>query len=298
MDYHLSTIYMISRLLYYLFLKPLSYLSMWFLHRISDLLFVVVYYLIAYRKKVVIENLTNSFPQKPPQEIGEISRKFYRHLCDIIMESVKLFSISDAEALRRCTPSGTELLHRLYAEGRSAIIIGGHYNNWELAALRFKPLIPHRVIGIYSPLKNVFFNTKIQQSRARFGMELVPVKNTKQSFLALETERFVAIFGADQSPSRTSKNHYWTTFLHQDTAVFYGAEKYARKYNLPVIFVKIYKIKRSMYRYELALIEENPADTPKGEITKKHVQLLEQQIIEQPEYWLWTHKRWKIKRFL
>jgi len=287
---------MISKFLYYLFLKPLSYLPMWFLHRISDVLFVIAYYISPYRKKVVIENLTNSFPQKSPKEIREISRKFYRHFCDIIVESLKLFSISDAEALRRCAPSGTEILHRLHAEGRSAIIISGHYNNWELAVLRFKPLVPHRVIGIYSPLKNEFFDKKIQQSRTRFGLELVSVKRTKQLFAELQDERYVMVFGADQSPSRTSTNHYWTRFLNQDTAVFYGAEKYARAYNLPVIYAKINKMKRGMYHFELELIEENPADTPKGEITQRHVQLLEQQIIEQPEYWLWTHKRWKIKR--
>jgi len=145
-------------------------------------------------------------------------------------------------------------------------------------------------------LKNVFFDNKIQQSRTRFGLELVSVKRTKQLFEELQDERFVMVFGADQSPSRTSTNHYWTQFLNQDTAVFYGAEKYAREYNLPVIFAKINKTKRGMYHFELELIEENPADTLKGEITKKHVQLLEQQIINQPEYWLWTHKRWKIKR--
>ncbi len=289
---------MLSRLLYYLIIKPLSLLPMWLLYRVSDLIFAVVYYLISYRKKVVIENLTRSFPKKSKQEIRQITKQFYRHFCDIIVESVKLFSISDAEALRRCTPSGTELLHRLHAEGRSAIIIAGHYNNWELAVLRFKPLVPHRVLGIYSPMKNVFFNQKIYKSRTKFGLELVSVKDVKTTFEALKNEANIMVFGADQSPSRTSKNHYWTTFLNRDTAVFYGAEKYAHTYNLPVIFAKINKIKRGYYKFELILIEENPADTPYGEITEKHVRLLEQQITAQPEYWLWTHKRWKIKREL
>lgn len=287
---------MFSAFLYYLIIKPLSLLPMWCLYRVSDLIFAVVYYLIPYRKKVVIDNLTRSFPQKSKWEIQQISKRFYRHFCDIMVESVKLFSISDAEALRRCSPSGTELLHRLHTEGRSAIIIAGHYNNWELAVLRFKPLVPHRVLGIYSPLKNVFFNKKIYTSRTKFGLELVSVKDVKTTFETLKNEPTIMVFGADQSPSRTSKHHYWTNFLNQDTAVFYGAEKYARAYNLPVIFAKINKTKRGYYEFDLILVEENPADTPYGEITEKHVRLLEQQINKQPEYWLWTHKRWKIKR--
>lgn len=269
---------------------------MWCLHRISDLIFLITYYIIPYRKKLVIKNLTNSFPQKSEKEIRQITKQFYRHFCDIIVESIKLFSISDAEALRRCTPSGTEILHRLHDEGKSAVIISGHYNNWELAVLRFKPLVPHRVMGIYSPLANVFFDKKIQESRTKFGLELLSVKKVKETFEALKDERVVMVFGSDQSPSRTSKSYYWTRFLNQDTAVFYGAEKYARAYNLPVIFARIHKIKRGYYRFELELIEENPADTEYGEITEKHIRLLEQQICEQPQYWLWTHNRWKVKR--
>jgi len=285
-----------SVLLYYLIIKPLSLLPMWCLHRVSDLIFLITYYTIPYRKKLVIKNLTNSFPQKNEKEIRQITRQFYRHFCDIIVESIKLFSISDAEALRRCTPTGTEILHRLHAEGKSAVIISGHYNNWELAVLRFKPLVPHRVIGIYSPLANVFFDKKIQKSRTKFGLELLSVKKVKETFEALKDEHVIMVFGSDQSPSRTSKSYYWTHFLHQDTAVFYGAEKYARAYNLPVIFARIHKVKRGYYRFELELIEENPANTKHGEITEKHVRLLEQQICEQPQYWLWTHNRWKIKK--
>ncbi len=287
-----------SQLLYYLLIKPLSLLSLWMLYRISDLMFLFIYYLIPYRKKLVFKNLNKSFPEKSDKEIQQIARKFYRHFCDIIVESIKLFSISEKEIRTRCTTDSDslEIFDQLSTENKSVIILGGHHNNWEMAALGFNSLIPHQTIGIYAPLKNIFFDKKLKESRGRFGLGLVSVKDVQEAFEQHVGHQIAMIFATDQSPSRNAKKVYWTNFLNQDTAVLFGAEKYARQYNLPVVFTTIWRIRRGYYSYTLEMLEASPADTAHGEITQKHTAKLEENIRQQPESWLWSHNRWKLKR--
>lgn len=281
--------------LYYLIIKPLSLLPMQVLHGLSNILFLLVYYLAGYRKKVVWTNLTNSFPEKSPAEIRRIMRRFYLHFCDLILESVKMFSMSEEEAVARCRFVNPEVLEKFYRDGRSVLIIAGHYNNWEMAALAFAPQAPHLTVGIYQPIRNAFFNDKFQESRGKYGMLLVPKRETKNYFSAYQDQLTVTLFGADQSPT-FSKKVYWTTFLNQETAVAYGTEKYAREYNYPPVFTCINRCKRGVYEIEFKVIADEPAATAFGEITEAHTRLLEKQILEDPAYWLWTHKRWKRKR--
>ncbi len=284
-----------SQLLYYLIIKPLSLLPMWILHRFSDVVFVLMYYIFPYRKKLVINNMTQSFPEKTPKEIRQIARKFYRHLCDLIFESIRAFSMSKEEARRRCKPVDMEVINRLQEEKRSVIIAGGHHNSWEMAAMRFDEMIPHRTMGIYAPLKNDFLNRKLQESRAKMGMYLLPLKEVRATFEREHDQQIAVIIATDQSPSRNAKKYYRTQFLNQETAVLYGTEKFAKQYDLPIVFTHIYKIKRGYYTFKLEWLENDPNNTKYGEITEKHVRLLEKRIKEKPEYWLWTHNRWKLK---
>jgi KDO2-lipid IV(A) lauroyltransferase len=283
-------------IVYYLLIKPLSVLPFRILHWISTVLYYLVYYVIGFRKKVVYQNLKNSFPDKSSTEIKQIAKKFYRHFCDLIVESVKLFSISKEEIIKRIKFVNPELLNKYYDQGQSIIIVAGHYNNWENFAKGCNLQMKHQAVGIYTPLSSPFFEKKFSESRSLFGVSLLPKREVKKYFAENRDLLKAVIFGTDQSPSGRTKRVYWTSFLNQDTAVMFGSEKYAKEYEYPVIFAGVDKVKRSTYQIWFELLEENPLDTPHGEITEKHTRRLEQQILAQPEYYLWTHKRWKRKR--
>ncbi len=281
-------------IVYYGIIKPISLLPYPVLLVISRLLFVILYPLLGYRKKVVFTNLQNAFPQYSPEKIHQIGKQFYLHLCDLIIESIRVFSITKEDAIARCRLRNPEALDVFFEKGQNVIMAGGHYNNWEMLAVAINPQMKHHAIGIYSPLKNQFFNNKMIKSRSKFGLGLWAKKDVKPNFAIPVTQPIAVIFGFDQSPS--SNQAYWNTFLHQDTAFQYGVEKYARQYNYPVVFTRIHKVKRGYYEIELELVEENPAETPYGEVLERLIRLLEKDIRAQPQYWLWTHKRWKRKR--
>lgn len=267
----------------------------WVLYRLSDILYFVIYYLVGYRKKVVRTNLCNSFPAKNQQERRSIEKKFYRHFCDLIVESVKLFSISKKEINKRFTIQNPELINQYARNNQSVILVGGHYNNWEILAVGISQQIELQAVGLYSKLKNDFFNRIMLQSRGKYGLRLVSTRETSSYFLNESHKNTVTIFGADQSPTH-SKTVYWMDFLNQETAVATGTERFAKLYNYPVIFGAISKVKRGYYSFKMDLISDNPSVEPLEFITQKHTSMLEKQIKDLPEYWLWTHKRWKRKK--
>jgi KDO2-lipid IV(A) lauroyltransferase len=288
--------FIFSALIYYGFIIPLSLLPFPVLHRISNLLYYIIYYTVGYRKKVVFTNLTNALPDKKPDEIEAIAKTFYHHFCDLIIESIKLFTLSREEAVARSRFVNPELLDEYFNEGKGIIIVAGHYSNWEIYAQTCNLQMKHQAVGIYTPLSSRFFEKKFHASRGRYGVHLLPKNEVKSFFEKHLDETMAVIFGADQSPSPKTKQVYWTTFLNQDTAVMFGTEKYARAYNLPVIFARSRKVRRSYYEISFEVLEDNPAATPHGSITERHTRMLEQQILEDPAYYLWTHKRWKRKR--
>jgi len=282
-----------SALLFYLVIKPISLLPFWVLYGLSDFLYLIIYKILGYRTSVVKTNLINSFPDKSPEEIKTIQNKFYHHFFDLIIESIKLFSISKKEVLKRFKFTNPEITYPFYERGQNLIVVAGHYGNWEFAATApADSRVLYQMATLYFPLSNKFLEKKIKQSREKFGFMLIPGKDVKVFFNHKFAKPTMLFFLSDQSPP-SSKNAYWTRFLNQDTGVLYGAENYAKKYNYPVFFARIKRIKRGFNEFTFEYIEENPASTSYGEITKKHVQMLEKQIIEQPEFWLWTHRRWK-----
>ncbi|GJM62833.1 hypothetical protein [Persicobacter diffluens] len=280
---------------YYFFLLPVSYLPMFILYRFSDFLYLVIRFVYPYRKKVVLENLRNSFPEKSEKEIQRIAHQFYRHFCDLIIESIALFSMSKKQVLKRFKAKDTAAIERLYDQGKSVIITSGHYNNWEMAAVAMNPQIRHQVDGVYTPLSNKFLNRVFKASREKFGAHLRPKSDCKNMFETHQNQLVATGFGTDQCPVRHVKKTYWTKFLNQETPVMFGTEKYAKQYDYGVVFLRIEKIKRGYYQFEFDLVEDKPQDAPYGKITERHVRLLEKQILSAPQYWLWTHKRWKLK---
>ena len=283
-----------SRILYYLVLKPISYLPLSVLYGISNILHFILYKVTGYRRKVVYNNIKNSFPEKSHLEILEIERQFYVHLCDMLAESIKMFSISANEVQRRFKIINTDLLQEYYDQNKSIILVGGHYNNWEMASVAFKFYSPHKPIGIYSPLSNKFFDQKIRDSRGKYGLMMVAKKAVKDTFEQFASEPTITVFGGDQSPTY-SKRVCWTHFLNQETAVFTGSEFYAHSYDYPVLFIRIDKVKRGHYEATLHKVHDKPLETEPGEITRLHTQMLEDIIKEIPQFWLWSHKRWKRK---
>jgi KDO2-lipid IV(A) lauroyltransferase len=286
---------MMSALLYRLVLKPISRLPYGVLYGISSVFFVIFYYLIGYRKGVVRGNLKRSFPEKSVAEIHSIEKAFYRHFCDVVLESLKNFSAHESQLASRFTHRNTEVLDRLYAQGKSAILVGGHYGNWEMWALSAPPHFTHRLMAIYKRLSNPYFDEKMRSTRGKFGLELVSTKETGNWLKENQNSLFVSVFAIDQSPSNPKKA-FWLEFLGQETACLFGAEKYAVEFDLPIVFGHLSKTGRGQYAIDYELITEKPREFNHGELTRRMNHLLEMDIRREPRYWLWSHKRWKHKR--
>ncbi len=282
----------INYILYYLVIIPISLLPFWVLYRISDLLFLLQYYAIRYRKDVVLTNIKNSFPNKSNKEHKAIQRKFFRHFCDLVVESFKLFTISEEEIAKRVVLVNPAPIKELQKNKQSFLIALGHYNNWEMLAVAATKLVKHQPLVIYKPLTNKFFDDKMQLTRGKFGIKLIPMKSVGDYLEKKSTKPTMTCFVTDQSPSSPQKA-YWLNFLNQETGVMYGIEKYGKKYNLPILYGSLQKVKRGYYTIEVSTITEDPSSTAYGAITTLATQALEKDIIAKPEYWLWTHKRWK-----
>lgn len=285
---------MLTRFLFYGILIPISYLPFPVLYFISDGLYFIIYQVIGYRKKVVFQNIANSFPQKPKEEQLKIVSEFYKHLCDLVVESVKVFTISETQVRNRFRFVNPEFADRFYNQGKSVIIAGGHINNWELFAVAIDAVIKHNTVALYKRMNNEFFDAKMRATRGKYGLKMVPTREAKEEFQRRDGIKAI-IFGFDQSP-RNEYTSYWATFLNQDTAMNFGVEKYAKEFDFPVLYGRINKVKRGYYTFEFTEAIENPQQTEYGYITKRTNHLLEQDIIAAPQYWLWSHKRWKMKR--
>jgi Kdo2-lipid IVA lauroyltransferase/acyltransferase len=288
---------LVGFLIGYPFLWLLSLLPLRILYVISDfLMFPIVFHVIGYRKKVVYENLRNSFPEKSQEEIEQIARKFYHHFCDLIVEVIKLINISEKEYKERIKYRNPEVFTELYNKGINIIAAAAHYGNWEFLS-GVTDAIPYRNMSLYKPLSNKYYEKVITRIRTRFGAELVPMEEVTRKMLAYRRDGILtaSCFIIDQTPLR-HHIQYWTKFLNQDTPVFLGVEKLARSLKQAVIYVKMIPIKRGYYEFEVVKLYEDVSNVKEFEITEAHVRELEKQIIEKPEYWLWTHRRWKHKK--
>lgn len=265
------------------------------LYVISDGVYYLAYYLVGYRKKVVFDNLRNSFPEKNEQQIRRIAKDFYHHLCDILLESMKAFSMKEEEVVRRYKYENTEFLNELKRQGRSVICVGAHYNNWEWGGIASAKQLNHLPVGFYKPLSNKRVDAYVQKTRVKGRSLLVSIANTSAVFNTDYGEPAIFYMVADQSPSSV-RMAYWVKFLNQDTAVLHGPEKYARLLNLPVVYAYPQKIRRGFYTIRFSMLVEDPSKTAQGEITRIYMNTLEKIIREKPQYYLWSHKRWKLRR--
>ena len=266
------------------------------LYVISDLLFVLVCYIVRYRRKVVMDNLRNSFPEKTERELRQIARKFYRFICDLFIETVKIANIDTPQIRRRIKYSNPEIFDDLYRKGKQIFFITGHYGNWEWLAT-LESTIPYHHATLYHPLENKLVDKFIYDMRTKYGTDAIPSNLVIRAILKnIRENRLTTLcFLSDQSPPRDAI-HYWTTFLNQETPMYMGVEKLAKRYNAAVVYYEIRRVKRGYYEVDVTLITENAAETAEKEITNAHVRLLEKTIRRNPQYWLWSHRRWKHKR--
>lgn len=284
---NLITFRLISGLLYLISLLPF-----WILYLISDFLYFILYYLTGYRRKVVFNNLRNSFPEKSIDELKSIEKRYYHYLADLIVESVKSFTISSEEIRKRFVFKNLSAISSNLDAGRSVIAVSGHYGNWEWASIAIAQQLKEDVLIVYKPLSNKRFEKLINSTRSKFGAIMVPMKNTLRKLTEYKSKPYVLALVGDQTPPREESN-YFTGFLNQPTAVFLGVEKIAVRYNNPVIYFNINRIKRGYYECTIELIVDKPKSTKEFEITSIHTKELEKNILVAPEFWLWSHKRWK-----
>jgi KDO2-lipid IV(A) lauroyltransferase len=285
-----------SAIIYYILILPLSFLPLGILYGISNVLYFILYYIVGYRKEVVHQNLQNSFPHFTPNEITKEAKKFYRHFADFLVESTKSLTISDKQIRERCKLTNPEILYKYYDEGKSAIVLCGHYNNWEYYAVGIAQQMKHNTAAVYKPLKNRFFNRIILNSRQRYGLKMVSMRDIPRFFLTQKgKDPIMTVMVNDQSPGNP-KTAYWNTFLNQDTGWMKGAERLAQKYDQVVLFGCIRKVKRGFYEVTFYPISDDVSKEKEGFILDKHAEYLEMVIHENPAYWLWSHRRWKHKK--
>ena len=284
--------------LVYIVFYLLSLLPFRLLYGLSDFLYVIMYHVAGYRKGVVRKNLNRSFPDKSEAERKQIERKFYHWLCDYFMESIKLLSISEKELRRRFTITNSAEIEQCFEEGQSTAAILGHYCNWEWLSCVGIDLPSSRKVGlIYHPLRNKYFDKLFIALRSHMGGVTVPKQDILRYLIRYKRDGIMSLFGyiADQGP-KMGNIHLWLDFMHQDTPVFTGAERIMRKMNNAVFYVEMTRPKRGYYTCTYHLITREPAKLPEHEITRRFFQLLEQTIEKRPEFYLWSHNRWKRTR--
>lgn len=267
----------------------------WLLYFLSDVLSWQLYHIFRYRRKVVEQQLHNSFPQASEAQIQEWTRKSYHNLADIILESMKGFTMSTEQIMSRMNYKNTALLDKYRAKGQSFLLVAPHFCNWEWGVITLPLVLPHKTIGFYKPLSNISIENYTAQKRSRLGMQLAPTKTTAITFEQYKDQAACYIMMADQNPPSMQKS-YWVNFLNQESACVIGPEKYARQYQLPIVLLRGRRTGRGNYDIVFTELINPPYDTlAEGNITEVMMYEFEGVIAEQIPNWLWTHRRWKKK---
>ncbi len=279
--------------MYYLLLfilYPLSLLPLRVLYILSDMMYVVLYYTTGYRKELVLKNLGYAFPDKTQEELQAIRKQFYHNFCDQWIETLKLLSISKKELNKRIK-GNWEVFHQLHKDGLNCYAMLGHTFNWEWANVVCQYNCEQQFAGVYMPLKNATFDKLMQRIRTRSGAWQISMK-AKKAFSRLDNVHYIVGLMADQNPANLN-SVYWHSFMNREVPFFRGTEQIARRNKAAVVFAGIKKVKRGYYEITLQRIVDDASVLPQYELTNRYIAFMERQLQEQPENWLWTHKRWK-----
>lgn len=275
------------------FLTALSLLPLPVLYVFSNGIYVLIYHVFLYRKKIVRQNLRRSFPEKTLDEIISIEKKFYRYFSDLTVEVIKMCTISKRQLQKRYLFKNVDRIEHYFEKGESVLICSAHYGNWEWGNMMVGMTFSATNYAIYKPLSNELFDRWFHRIRSRFGTRMVAMRQTLRAFSSASSPNLFS-FGNDQAPSK-DESHYWTTFLNQASSIQLGIEKIARKSDRPIFYLKVAVTKRGYYEVDCIPLCLNPRDTAPFEITELHTRFLESLIKEEPAYWLWSHRRWKYK---
>lgn len=285
-----------QRLLYIIIYPALwltSVLPMPLLYIKSSILYQLTYHVFGYRKKVVFENLKLAFPSKTEAERTQIAKGFYKHLCDLIFETIKSLTISEAQIKKRFTIENIEILETLYNNDRSILLMAGHYGNWEWSGILNK-MMKHQGFAVYKPLDNKQFDSLVKKIRSRFGATIVP--NTRITKVLYKNKKkgakTLTYILSDQTPRPDAFKHR-ENFMGVNVPVFTGTEELAQLLDFTLLYFKVEKVKRGYYKASFVPVSENPKQDSNYINTRKFLDLLEVQINEEPSYYLWSHKRWK-----
>ncbi len=282
--------------LVYPFLWIISKFPFWLFYKVSDLVFLLVYYVVGYRRKTVIQNLQLALPNKSMEEYKAISKKFYSHMCDMFLEMVKSISIPNDELKKRFTFSNIHEIERIRELNKSIILICGHYASYEwVNALQLYGL-DYKGYGIYKKVQNPHFDKMAKDIRQRFDGELITSSQATKTIKTNQEKGILGVYAivADQSP-KLGRAKYWSKFMGTTVPVFLGSEKLASTLDMAVMYLHVEKKKRGFYEATFVPITDKAGQEPQFKITNKFLSELEKQIEEKPEYYLWTHKRWKHK---
>jgi len=284
----------ISSLATRFFILLFAILPFWILYLFADLFYLIVYKIARYRLDIVRDNLRKSFPEKDEKELRRIERLSYRNLADITVESLKAFTMSKKQIFARHKVINEDEISYVYKNHGGIIALPNHYGNWEWGAMSCMQL-QWPGIALYKPLSNKYLDSYVRKNRSRLGTELVSIYDTARCFIANKDKKKNYVMASDQSPSNKGKS-YWIDFLGRETAFLHGPDVYAKKYNYPAVFVDIQRVKRGYYELELTVLADNPQELSDGEVTRRFANKLESVIRKKPEDWLWTHKRWKLRK--
>lgn len=286
----------IIHIILFFLIKLISFLPLKILYGLSFLISFVLNRIIHYRRAVIKRNIRTSFPNWDLKQQRKIRNAFYHNFSDILVESVKLLSINSEKLHEHIKFKNSEIIKEYYSQNRSVMLIAAHYGNWEwLSGLNFN--IPYHSIAVYKSLKDNYFNRQLTKIRSATKTQLVSMREVPKLLFQLEKQekRSISLFISDQSPV-WEETQYWTNFMNQNTAVYLGPEKLARKFKMAVVYLRLHKVKKGYYEAELIPVCDDASKMKEFEITKKHISLLEEDIRNKPELWLWSHNRWKLTR--
>lgn len=274
-------------------IKLFSLLPLSLLFLFSDLLSFLLRKVLGYRKEVIRNNLSRSFPKRSDAELLKIEAQFYRFFSDMIFETLKNFSLPTSKVGKHVKVRNPELMNAYARDGKHVLIVTGHYGNWEFNMSILNALIEHEVKVLYKPFKSDLFHKIMAFERSRHGIEIIPMKSALRAMMGFK-KASATVFIADQSPSYVET--LWTTFLNQETPIFEGPERISTKLKMPVVYLRVFRTGRGKYELEFEEICTDASQTNKNEISLKHTKLLERDIENEAYPWLWSHKRWKRKR--
>ncbi len=264
---------------------------------ISDIIYFIIYHLVHYRRKVVRENLAACFPEKGERERRRIERRYYRHLADLAVEFVYGLFATPPALKARYRFVNREVVDRIYEQGRTVVLMSAHMGNWEYMVCSLGMQVRHHGIGVGKPLDSRLVGGFVARRRIRYGTQVVYSDTVRQEVAYYDRHHVpcALMMLSDQSPTNPHRS-YWTTFLNRDTAFLYGAEKFAREYDYPVVYYSVDKVRRGRYTVTFSTLCEHPSEVPQYSIVENYARRLEADIRQHPELWLWSHRRWKLTR--